>query len=239
MLRSTSDELTPDEFNVTAGDGVTVIVRKKDLNQDVSVMWTPGNEFGTYETNWVVDYNTITGEALDSMSYTKEINGYTFIVMGSDEEVMEEAYISDAQLEWLDESLAAATADGKPVFVILHQPLKDTHGLPIPWGNGTNKNAGHVGDQSEEIQAILNEYKNVILISGHLHLGFGQYTYEKVGNFHAVNVPAIGKGNADGDYNEFSTGYSVEVYENEVLFRARDYANGKYLADYDFTITVE
>ena len=189
---------------------------------------------------FTASYNTITGEALDSMSYTKEINGYTFIVMGSDEEVMEEAYISDAQLEWLDASLSEATADGKPVFVVLHQPLKNTHGLPIPWGNGTNKNAGHVGDQSEEIQAILDEYKNVILISGHLHLGFGQYTYEKVGNnIHAVNVPAIGKGNADGDYNEFSTGYSVEVYEDEVIFRARDYANGKYLPEYDVVIPVE
>lgn len=185
-------------------------------------------------------YNAVTGEALDSMSYTKEINGYTFIVMGSDEEVMEEAYISDAQLEWLDASLAEATADGDPVFVILHQPLKNSHGLPIPWGNGTNKNAGHVGDQSEAIQAVLDEYKNVILISGHLHLGFGQYTYEKIGNnIHAVNVPAIGKGNADGDYNEFSTGYSVEVYEEEVIFRARDYANGKYLPEYDVVITVE
>lgn len=189
---------------------------------------------------FTASYNTITGETLDSMSYTKEINGYTFIVMGSDEEVMEEAYISDAQLEWLDASLSEATADGKPVFVVLHQPLKNTHGLPIPWGNGTNKNAGHVGDQSEEIQAILDEYKNVILISGHLHLGFGQYTYEKVGNnIHAVNVPAIGKGNADGDYNEFSTGYSVEVYEDEVIFRARDYANGKYLPEYDVVIPVE
>ena len=184
-------------------------------------------------------YNTVTGEALDSMSYTKEINGYTFIVMGSDEEVMEEAYISDAQLEWLDASLSEATADGKPVFVILHQPLKNSHGLPIPWGNGTNKNAGHVGDQSEEIQAILDEYKNVVLISGHLHLGFGQYTYEKIGNIHAVNVPAIGKGNADGDYNEFSTGYSVEVYDDEVVFRARDYANGKYLPEFDVVIPVE
>ena len=187
---------------------------------------------------FTASYNTITGEELDSMSYTKEINGYTFVVMGSDDTVMEEAYISDAQLEWLDASLAEATADGKPVFVILHQPLKDSHGLPIPWGNGTNKNAGHVGDQSEEIQAILDAYNNVFLISGHLHLGFGQYTYEKIGNIHAVNVPAIGKGNADGTYNEFATGYSVEVYENEVLFRARDYANGKYLPEYDFTIPV-
>ena len=187
---------------------------------------------------FTASYNTITGEELDSMSYTKEINGYTFIVMGSDDEVMEEAYISDAQLEWLDATLSEATADGKPVFVFLHQPLKDSHGLPIPWGNGTNKNAGHVGEQSEEIQAILDAYNNVVLISGHLHLGFGQYTYEKIGNFHSVNVPAIGKGNADGTYNEFSTGYSVEVYENEVIFRARDYANGKYLPDYDFTIPV-
>ncbi len=185
-------------------------------------------------------FNAYEEEIIDSMSYTKEINGYTFVVMGSDKSVMEEAYISDAQLEWLDASLTEATADGKPVFVILHQPLKNSHGLPIPWGNGTNKDAGHVGDQSEAIQEILDSHKNVILISGHLHLGMGQYTYEKIGeNIHAVNVPAVGKGNADGEYNEYSIGYAVEVYEDEVIFRARDYGKGMYLQQYDVVIPVE
>lgn len=62
VIRSSDDEVTPDEFMVSAGDGITIVVRKQDFDQDVTVMWTPGNDLGTYETNWVVDYNTITGE---------------------------------------------------------------------------------------------------------------------------------------------------------------------------------
>ncbi len=62
VIRSSSDELTPSEFNITSGEGITIVVTKKDFTQDVNVMWTPGNELGTYQTNWLVDYNTITGE---------------------------------------------------------------------------------------------------------------------------------------------------------------------------------
>lgn len=62
VIRSTEDELSPSEFTVTSGDGITVVVTKKDPTQDVSVMWTPGNELGTYKTDWILDYNTVTGE---------------------------------------------------------------------------------------------------------------------------------------------------------------------------------
>lgn len=62
VIRSTEDELAPSEFTVTSGDGITVVVTKKDPTQDVSVMWTPGNELGTYKTDWILDYNTVTGE---------------------------------------------------------------------------------------------------------------------------------------------------------------------------------
>lgn len=183
--------------------------------------------------------NTVTGSDLDSFIYSKEINGYKFIVMGSDREEMEEAYISVEQLKWVNKELKAATKDGKPVFVILHQPLKNTHGLPGTWGDGKNEDAGHVGLQSDSIFATLNRYDNVILITGHLHTGFGENSYEKVGNIHSVNVPGAGKNNADGDYCEFATGYAVEVYDNEVIFRARDFGKGIYLPEYDITIPVE
>lgn len=63
VIRSTEDEITPSEFTVTSGDGVTLIVTKKDPDQVVNVKWTPGNELGTYETNWILDYNHLTGEA--------------------------------------------------------------------------------------------------------------------------------------------------------------------------------
>lgn len=173
---------------------------------------------------------------IDKLNYTYEINGYTFVVMGTDKSVFEESYISDAQLTWLDTTLKEKAVKGKPVFVVLHQPLKKTHGLPVTWGNGTNENAGHVGDQSDELYEIMNKYKNIILITGHLHTGFGQYSYEKIGNIHGVNVPSTTIVNKDGDYNEPATGYITEVYSNKVVFRARDFAKGVYVPEYDIEI---
>ena len=181
----------------------------------------------------------VSGKKVESFVYSTEINGYTFIVMGSEREEMEEAYISVEQLKWVDETITEATSNGKPVFVMLHQPLRETHGLPLTWGDGKNKNAGHVGAQSDIIKSTLNRHKNVILITGHLHTGFGEYNYEKIGNIHAVNVPGAGKKNDNGEYCDYATGYSVEVYKNEVIFRARDFGKGIYLPEYDVTIPVE
>ncbi len=182
-------------------------------------------------------YNDFTGSSIDELHYSMEINGYTFIIVGSDEQSIEKQVLHDEQLEWIDETLSQATADGKPVFVICHQPLKDTHGLPYLWNDGKT-DSGYIGDQNDELYEILNSYENVVMISGHLHTGFGEYTYEEVGNIHSVNLPAVGMQNADGEYEEYSIGYTVEVYEDEILFRARDFGNGVYVPEYDITIPI-
>ncbi len=169
--------------------------------------------------------------------FTEVINGYKFIVMGSDKTAFEEAYISDAQLEWLDNELAAE--NGKPTFVILHQPLKLTHDLPNTWGNGTNVNAGSVGDQSDAIKEILTSYKNVILITGHLHTGLGDASYEQIGDLHMVNVPSLTINNKDGKQNGSGLGYIVEAYDDEIIFRARNLETGEWLTAYDEVIKLE
>lgn len=187
--------------------------------------------------------NTFTTvEPAGDLYYSYELNGYTFLVMGSDSIEMEEADISEAQLAWLDASMSEATADGKPVFIILHQVLKDTHGLPLTWGNGKNKTAGTVGKDSDAIYAILNKYENVFLLTGHMHTGFGQYTYEILGdndNIVSVNFPGFGKNSQDG-IEGFGQGATLEVYEDQVIFRARDLANGKYFGtEYDLTVELK
>ncbi|MGN1124484.1 MAG: metallophosphoesterase, partial [Eubacterium sp.] len=174
--------------------------------------------------------------SIDKMNYSCTVNGYKFIVLGSDKKEFEEAYISNAQLKWLDSQLKASAKDGKPVFVIAHQSLKYTHGLPNTWGGGTNEASGNIGAQSDDIKDILNRYQNVIFISGHLHTGFGKYSYEKIGNFHSVNLPSIGIDNEDTDYSKASLGYMVEVYDDSVIFRARDFASGCYVEKYDINI---
>ena len=171
----------------------------------------------------------------DSLSYTYDVNGYKFIILGTDKAEFEESYISPEQLSWLDSELAKATAKGKPAFVVCHQSLKDTHGLPDTW-NSPDDRAGTIGEQSDEIKAILNKYENVIMISGHLHTGIGQYTYQKIDNFHSINLPSTTIVNKDGDYNNAGIGFMIEAYNNHVLFRARDFAQGKYIPEYDIDI---
>ena len=189
------------------------------------------------------DEDTIEGRvyAEGKLAYSEYVNGYKFIVMGSDRTEFEEAYISPEQLKWLDNELA--TEKGKPVFVILHQPLKLTHNLPTTWGNGTNKEAGSVGDQSDDIKAILAKHANdstVVLITGHLHAGFSQYSYEKIEGFHSFNVPSLAIENKDGEDGGNGSGltYIVEVYDDEILFRARNCRTGEWLTKWDSKIAL-
>lgn len=177
-------------------------------------------------------------------AYSEVVNGYKFIVMGSDKMVFEEAYISPEQLAWIDAEIASVE-DGMPVFVVVHQPLKLTHNLPTTWGNGTNKGAGSIGDQNEEVIAVLSKYaaeKTVILINGHLHAGFSQYSYQKMeGGFHSFNAPALSIENEDGEEGGNGAGltYIVEVYDDEVLFRARNCCTGEWLTQWDTSIPLK
>ncbi len=169
--------------------------------------------------------------------YSYVINGYKFIVLGSEAATLEEAEISKKQLKWLDSELEGAYKKNHPTFVIVHQPLKDTHGLPETWGSSI-KTAGTVGAQSDAIKEILNKYPNTILISGHLHTGLGKYNFERIGNFYSVNAPSVSIDNTLGSYNDNGIGFMLEVYNNRVLFRARDFDNGKYLPKYDIDINL-
>ena len=163
---------------------------------------------------------------IDALHYKTTVKGYTFLVLGSDRTEFEEAYLSDAQLQWLDSELQAACGKGKPVFVTVHQPFKLTHGLPDTWGSPVDA-AGSIGPQSDALKAILSKYsKNVILISGHLHTGFGQYTYEKIDGIHSVNLPSLTIDNKDGRVNDNGLGCWVEVFRTKVVFHARNFATG-------------
>ena len=57
-----------------------------------------------------------------------------------------------------------------------------------------------------------------------------------IGNIHGINVPSIGITNKDGEYN-VATGVILEVYEDKVISRARDFGTGEYIPEY--TVTYE
>ncbi len=167
--------------------------------------------------------------------YSYDVNGYTFVVMGSDEWQLEKATISDEQLSFLDSELSRATENGKPAFVVCHQPLENTHGLPEVWQNGG------IGEQSDEVLAILTKYKNVFFINGHLHDGVCEKSLEVLSEengVYSINLPAYGKENDYGKYLQPGLGTYMEVYDSEVVFTARDFRQGKALEGYTRSFTL-
>ena len=153
-------------------------------------------------------YQSYTGTQNDKPYYSKTINGCPLIVLGG--EVVHRdatADFSAEQLAFLDDAMRGAET-GKPIFVFLHQPLS------------------RIGAQAGEIRGILERYKNVYFFSGHLH---SPQSVTKSGGVTYVNLPSLTGIRASG------TGYQVEVYDDTVVLRARNYIAGEWLEDDVYT----
>lgn len=210
--------------------------------------WTDDDDrYEPAKENFVKYSKEITGRELTECYYSTEINGYSFIVMAS-EGTNVAAYISETQLQWLRAEMDKAAEKGLPIFVICHWPLVQSHGLPETWGDvEPNILDGSLGDQGYAVEEILKDYENVFMISGHIHSGFandsqsGLYGYASVesdGSFHSINLPSfMFLSSRGGPMN--GCGYSVEVYEDEVVFRARNFVAGMWHTDYDVTIPLK
>jgi len=177
-----------------------------------------------YQTELIMDKaGEYLGMEIDKPYYSYEVKGYKFIVMGSDEWQFEKARISDEQLAFIDAELTEA--NGEPAFVICHQPLANTHGLPEVW------KTGDMGNESDEVRAVMEKYKNVFFLNGHLHGGIFEKTLEvlnKENNVYSLSVPGYRKENNFG-INDCGTGYYGEVYDDRVVFTARKFISGEYI----------
>lgn len=192
-----------------------------------------------------IRYNReICGRELENVYYSTKINGYTFIVLGSEGDHVA-ADVSDAQLAWLESEMALAAQDGLPIFVVFHQPINQTHGLPESWGDEDYDDmTGGIGEQSDAVNEILQKYKNVFYINGHIHSGVsGDLNYkingfksiETHGNITSINLPSYMYPNLRGQVPS-GLGFVFEVYENEVVIRARSYSSNVWYTAYDYTI---
>ena len=175
---------------------------------------------GTGELNalYSADYETVSADYLKELSgilpqnadkpyYSLDIGGYHFAVLGSEQKNGE--IYSLAQLDWLESELSAAPKD-KPLFVVSHAAIYDT-----ALGAETYK----------RLCGILEKYKNrVFCLSGALENNFDDdVQVNKTVNFINLDVPTYGVG----------YGYTVEVYGDSVVFRAKNFAENISLPQYD------
>ena len=191
-------------------------------NHDIrGVMGVP--EYDKNMRNYYAFCETV-GVQTDKPYWSRNVGGYTFLVLGSEDEVKDSAYISPEQLQWIDDTLTAAERAGRPVFLVCHQPLAHTNNVDVSWPG-----AGTIGDQSAAVEAILQKHTEaglpIVYISGHLHEEFSAYSFETPHeNLYCLNLPSA-------QYNDGGKGVMLEAYADRVLLRTRDFISGEWLED--------
>ena len=184
--------------------------------------------------------NDVLGTVYDKIYFATEIGGYTFIVLCDEGERWDYCTISPEQLAFLDASLAEATADGKPVFVCCHWPIADMNGEKTIWPGSA------IDPEGQDVKSILEKYKNVFYISGHMHAGlksraveekYGLSSAETVNGVTYINLPTYGLVNWFG-YPWSCTGAQLEVYADRVLFRPRNFVTGHWFVNSEYTFNL-
>jgi len=213
--------------------------------------WTSyDDDARTYETakeNYLRYGGAIMGTTQTDIFFSREIGGYSFLVLGSEDETTD-CVMTERQLTWLQETLAAAAAkaDGKPIFVINHQPMNFTHAV----GADAHSNGFRSQEMSERLQAILDQYPNIIYISGHQHYPLalsaedtpdGFATVERVGkHIISVNLPCYGYGTfLEGGTSVFGEGLVLYVFDDHVQFKGRNFFLSNWSRTFDLSIPLE
>ncbi|SIH11384.1 Calcineurin-like phosphoesterase [Mycobacteroides abscessus subsp. abscessus] len=158
-----------------------------------------------------------------------------------DEKLWDEVWMSDKQFSWLEDRLDYWNRRNKPIMIITHHPLPNTV-------SGT-RNKLYLSNylQSDRLLDLLGPYKNVFLFSGHTHWDLelsDWYTRRVVpssGNlsgFNVFNTGAIETGYTDnGTGGEksvpggFNQGLQVEVSDDSVTVRARDFKRKAWMKE--------
>lgn len=173
--------------------------------------------------------------------YSMDVEGYKFIVLG--DEVINGGHwdamdMTAEQIAFLDSELAEATKEGKPAFVICHWPVDGINGQEIIYPDSA------VDLSVNDIKTVMEKYKNVFYISGHMHGGirctwvgekYDMPIVEQVNGVTYVSLPTFGIVNMYG-LLQAGTGMQMEVYEDEIIFRPRNFITNQWFTNAAYTI---
>lgn len=178
---------------------------------------------------FVGKYLEFSGEK--TVYHDKWIKGYHFISLGSEvcntpELGSTQAFISETQQKWLKEKLTEKHERGRPIFVFLHQQLRN---------NNPNASNGWVGaKQDAEVRNILSAYPEVILFTSHTHSSLESINVTLNQPFTMAHTGAVYYLlKRDGSGNRQTTsepqGLYVEAKGNKVVIKGWDFSRNSWI----------
>lgn len=179
-----------------------------------------GNGAGDYDRSYkdfIANNNLYFGKNLKTTYYYEVINGCYMICLASEDKEAQTLEMNDEQLQWLEGVLKEAQAAGAPTFVFNHFPLR------------------YLAERGNtELADLLKKYDVDLYFHGHIHNDLGTDNFYTWGGVDSINLP---RATETTEY-EPGDGLVVEVYENEVLVRGRDFIKGEWIEELVYTYPI-
>ena len=167
--------------------------------------------------------------------YGTEINGYPYIVTGTEVLCHNKPTLSLRQLEWVDRTLGEAVKTGRPVFVLSHQPPEGRTGVT------PEQHEAGLGEASAETDALLMKHAKdadapILFFSGHIHRLSPQWAEKACESLWYFNLPSLEYGDGGHGVCPPGTGATVTVSGNTLSVAVRDFIRGRDLPGYEIKL---
>lgn len=174
-------------------------------------------EYATFRERFLGYNNAFLGNDIEEPYFYKVIDGYYFIVLSTEEATVNTMYMSETQYIWLENLLEKAEEGGKPIFIFNHYPIN------------------YFDSDWNRLSELLNDYENLFYFCGHTHLYLNENTAYNYNGVNCINIP---KTTETVDY-DCGIGARVEVYEDEILVRIRDFHDSLWCEDYEYSYPIK
>lgn len=195
------------------------------MNAADKVIVTAGNhdfsngegDYEEYKNRFLYYNNAFFTKDLTEPYYYQVVKGCYIICLSSEAATVNDMYLSDTQLAWLRGVLDEAAEKNAPILVMSHHP------------------ANYLAERNgNELTDILNDYDNLLYFCGHTHREYDQYSVYTLNGVDCINLPKVTHKNEEGT----GIGAQVEIYDDEIVVRIRDFYNGYFLEGQEFVYPI-
>ncbi len=170
-----------------------------------------GNGTGVYidhKNNFITNNRLYLGNNVGDGYYYRVVNGCYMIFLSIEDLTVNTSIMTQQQLDWFSGVLDEAKAQNAPIAVFNHHPINYLDGVP-----------------ADSLINLCKGYDKLIYVHGHIHDDLGEDNFYNVDGVDCINLPRCTEtvDYAAGD------GIVVEVYEDEIVVRGRDFIKGEWI----------
>lgn len=173
------------------------------------------------------EYRKLLPRHAESIYFDRYVEGIHFYILNSERPSKNDMILTKKQVDWLLNGLKQDDKY-KPVCIIAHQPLQDTHVM----------SEDHTGTQQHlQVDMLKDVHPHIIFISGHLHNSFALCEVLARRNLFLINLPSFVR-IEHGDSQD-QIGFNLRFYADFLYLRTRDYKNRRWIVSHEYILDMK